>query len=121
MPKDGREALEVLRLELQFLEQGGYGRSVSTPWKWSSTFEHSPSCINYNLINKPHRCSECRLIDFVPVEVRGEDVPCHSIPIGPHGETVREMEQEHDLAELEDALRNWLRSQIEVLERQLAA
>ena len=32
MPKDERDLLEVLRFELDFLEQGGYGRSPRTPW-----------------------------------------------------------------------------------------
>ncbi len=32
MPKDDRDVLEVLKFELDFIEKGGYGRSVRTPW-----------------------------------------------------------------------------------------
>ena len=31
MQKDERDLLEVLKFELEFLEQGGYGRSPRTP------------------------------------------------------------------------------------------
>ena len=48
MSDDKRDVLEVLKFELQFLEQGGYGRSVRTPWKATSMFQDSPSCINFN-------------------------------------------------------------------------
>jgi hypothetical protein len=120
MSKDQRDILGVLRVELEFLEQGGYGRSVSTPWKWSSTFQHSPSCINHNCQPGTRPCTECALIDLVPADARSQDVPCHAIPIGPNGETVSTMEREHDVLELEEALRNWLRATIQDLERQRA-
>lgn len=120
MSQDKRDILEVLRSELEFLEQGGYGRSVSTPWKWTSTFQHSPSCINFNQPQGTRPCSECALIDLVPVDARNQDVPCHSIPIGPNGETVGIIEREYDLPELEEALRSWLRATIQQVERQRA-
>ena len=120
MSKDQRDILEVLGFELEFLEQGGYGRSVSTPWKWTSTFQHSPSCINFNRPQGTRPCTECTLIDFVPSDSRSQDVPCHYIPVGPNGETVGTMEREHDLLELEESLRNWLRATIQELERQRA-
>jgi len=118
--KDQRHVLEVLKLELEFLEGGGYERSVRTPWKWASTFEHSPSCINRDKPDHPHPCRDCPLIDFVPQDARSLDVPCHHIPIGPQGETVSVMEQEYDLLELEDALRSWLRIAIRELEQRCA-
>jgi hypothetical protein len=48
MSEDKRDILEVLKFELAFLEQGGHGRSVRTPWKPSSVFQDSLSCINFN-------------------------------------------------------------------------
>ena len=33
MVKDGRDILELLKEELDFIEKGGYGRSVRTPWQ----------------------------------------------------------------------------------------
>ncbi len=120
MSKDQRDILQVLRFELAFLEQGGYGRSVSTPWKWTSTFQDSPSCINFNRPQRTRSCSECLLIDFVPPDARSQDVPCHYIPIGPARETVGTVEREQDVLDLEEAIRNWLRATIQKIERQRA-
>ena len=47
MATDERDILELLREELDFIEKGGYGRSVRTPWQNKSTFQDSLSCINY--------------------------------------------------------------------------
>jgi hypothetical protein len=121
MSKEQRDILEVLRYELDFLENHGYGRSLSTPWKWTSTFQHSPSCINFDDPKRSRPCTDCPLIDFVPVEARNQDVPCHHIPIGPAGETVGTMEREHDVIDLEQTLRNWLVATIQKIERQRAA
>ena len=118
MAQDQRDVLEVLRLELDFLGQGGYGRSASTPWKWTSTFQHSPSCMNFNRSQATRPCSECPLIEFVPAEARNQDVACHYIPIGPSGETVGNMERECEVSDLEEALGNWLRATIQNLKRQ---
>ena len=120
MSDDKRDVLEVLKFELAFLEQGGYGRSVRTPWKATSVFQDSPSCLNFNDPARPHACSECLLTDFVPREAREENIPCHFIPLNQHGETVDGMERHAYQLELEDALKNWLRSTIARLERERA-
>jgi hypothetical protein len=39
MPTDDRVVLEVLKFELDFIEKGGYGRSVRTPWLPTSIFK----------------------------------------------------------------------------------
>jgi hypothetical protein len=119
MSDDKRDVLEVLKFELAFLEQGGYGRSVRTPWKPTSIFQDSPSCLNFNDAGRPHPCNECMLTDFVPAEARGEAVPCHHIPVGPHGETLSALEANQIATE--DALRNWLRVAIARLEKERAA
>jgi hypothetical protein len=121
MSDDKRDVLEVLKFELSFLEQGGYGRSVRTPWKATSAFQDSPSCINFNDPGRPHPCSECLLTDFVPTEAREENVPCHFIPLNRAGETVDSLERHAHQLELEEALRNWLRSTIARLESERAA
>jgi hypothetical protein len=120
MSTDQRDILEVLKFELDFLEQGGYGRSVRTPWRATSSFQDSPSCLNFNDPERPHPCSECLLIDFVPPSCRAEDVPCHHIPVGPHGEALCTLEQQENQAKLEDALRNWLRAAISRIEQERA-
>ena len=75
MADEKRDVLEVLKFELSFLEQGGYGRSVRTPWKATSVFQDSPSCLNFNDPARPHACSECLLTDFVPSEAQQEQKP----------------------------------------------
>jgi hypothetical protein len=117
---DKRDVLDVLKCELTFLEQGGYGRSVRTPWKATSTFQDSPSCLNFNDPSRPHPCSECLLTDFVPQEAREEGIPCHFIPLNHQGETVDSMERHAHQPEMEDALKAWLRSTIDRLERERA-
>jgi len=120
MSDDKRDVLEVLKFELAFLEQGGYGRSVRTPWKPTSIFLDSPSCLNFNDASEQrHPCSECLLTDFVPAHAQGEAVPCHHIPVGPKGETVGELDGSQIASE--DALREWLRATIDRMEKQRAA
>ena len=41
MAKDNRDLLQLLKDELDFIEKGGYGRSVRTPWHPTSAFEDS--------------------------------------------------------------------------------
>ncbi|HZP62959.1 MAG TPA: hypothetical protein VFB28_06035 [Terriglobales bacterium] len=121
MSDDKRDILEVLKFELNFLEQGGYGRSVRTPWKPTSVFLDSPSCINFNDSARPHPCNECALTDLVPPKYREEKIPCHHIPLNHQGETVYTMERQREQLELEDALRNWLKETIQRIERERAA
>src|SRR4029077_4490122 len=96
MAKDERDILELLRSELAFIEQGGYGRSVRTPWKARSSFRESLTCVNYALPEKAHPCAECHLIDFVPADKRGEELPCHAIPLNADGDTVESLEDENN-------------------------
>ncbi len=117
MPNDKRDVLDVLKFELNFIEQGGYGRSVRTPWKPTSIFEDSVSCLNFGDPGKTHPCQECHLMQFVPPEHRGQTVPCHSIPLDSAGETVENLRVRGDQARLEEAVAGWLRATIRKLER----
>ena len=116
MSEDKRDRLEVLKFELSFLEQGGYGRSVRTPWKPTAIFQDSPSCLNFNTVDRPHPCAECLLTDFVPKDAQGEDVPCHHIPLNARGETVHTMERQRTQLEMEEELKKWLRAAIAKIE-----
>src|SRR5262249_30721968 len=87
----GRPVKEVLQFELDFLEQGGYGRSVRTPWLPKVPFVDSPSCLNFNDPERPHPCKGCVLMEFVPEQHRSERVPCHHIPLTPSGATVESL------------------------------
>ena len=112
MVKDGRDVLEVLQGELDFIEKGGYGRSVRTPWLPKSIFQDSLTCLNYGYPFRAHPCSECHLIDFVPPENRTEKVPCHFIPLNKSGDTVEELESECEDLRAQNLVRDWLRTQI---------
>jgi hypothetical protein len=116
MRKDVRDILEVLQAELDFIEKGGYGRSVRTPWKSKSAFQDSPTCLNYAYVERAHPCSECHLLDFVPSERRAETVPCHFIPLDESGETIDNLELENNQMRLEQALKTWLRARIKEIE-----
>ncbi len=115
---DTRDVLEVLKFELSFLEQGGYGRSVRTPWKPTSSFLDSLTCLNYGDPNRPHPCNECLLYAFVPERSRNETVPCHHIPLNDQGDTLESVDRGYNQSEIEEKLRNWLRATIARLEAQ---
>ena len=46
MALDEHQTLELLKFELKFVEDGGYGRSPRTPWRPPYIFEDSASCPN---------------------------------------------------------------------------
>jgi hypothetical protein len=76
MAKDDRDLLDLLKFELKFLEDGGYGRSPHTPWRRPLVFEDSITCPNFGDPAHTQPCSECLLIDFVPAELRDQVSPC---------------------------------------------
>jgi hypothetical protein len=112
--KDDRDILPILEAELEFLEKGGYGRSVRTPWLSTSIFQDSPSCFCFPFHD--HNDS-CALMQFVPPERRGEVTPCHHIPLNAAGETVTLLESTLNQSETEDLVRAWLREKIAEIQR----
>lgn len=118
---DERDILELLKEELDFIEKGGYGRSVRTPWKPTSAFQDSLTCLNYASPQRLHPCSECRLIDFVSSDQRDTEIPCHHIPLDEAGETIADLEAEDNEAKLERTVSEWLRSRINEIEQQRAS
>lgn len=121
MATDDRDILELLYEELDFIEKGGYGRSVKTPWKPTSVFQDSLSCLNYGYPYRAHPCSACHLIDFVPAQAYGETVPCHHIPLNEDGETVETLETEENQQKKEETVKRWLRDRIRQLEQARAS
>jgi len=117
----GRGIREVLHFELDFLEDGGYGRSVRTPRLAKLVFVESPTCLNFNDPQRPYPCQGCALMNFVPEERRGESVPCHHIPLTPAGETIATLFDPGNEMEAHDALRDWLRREITRLDAKEAA
>lgn len=110
--KDNRNILDTLKTELDFIEKGGYGRSVREPWKPTSIFQDSPSCFCY-----PDRQHDdcCLLMQFVPLEARAQSVPCHHIPLNANGVTITDLERDDQQA-LESTVRGWLQQTIARLE-----
>ena len=119
MAQDERDLLDVLRFELTFLEDGGYGRSPHTPRRRQVVFEDSPTCPNFGDPTKPHSCAKCLLMRFVPNELRGKVSPCRHIPLTDKGETIDYFYRrgtQRELLKLEEALAGWLRKQISRIE-----
>ena len=116
MAKDERDILELLKDELDFIEKGGYGRSVRTPWRSKSTFQDSLSCINYGYAYRAHPCNEYHLLEFVSPEHRTEEVPCHFIPLNTDGDTIEDLELQDNQAKLELEVTKWLRARIKEIE-----
>jgi hypothetical protein len=120
MTKDDRDILELLKDELKFIEQGGYGRSVRTPWKPKSAFQDSLTCINYGYPYRAHPCNECHLLEFVDSEHQGTDIPCHHIPLNEAGDTIEDLEAADNEAKLELKVKEWLRTTIDRIEEERA-
>jgi hypothetical protein len=117
MATDDRDIVDVLKAELDFIEKGGYGRSVRTPWKPTVAFQDSPSCLAFPIRSHDEGCV---LMRFVPPELRCQSVPCHHIPLNDAGETAATLEQQGDQQKLEEALKNWLRAEIKQIEEEHA-
>ena len=117
MAKDDRDILELFKEELDFIEKGGYGRSVRTPWKPTSAFQDSLTCLNYGYPYRAHPCNECHLLEFVSPEHQGKEVPCHFIPLNEAGETIEDLEAEDNEAKLEQKVKDWLRARIDEIEK----
>jgi hypothetical protein len=120
MTTDERDILDLLKDELDFIEKGGYGRSVRTPWQSKSVFQDSLSCLNYGYPYRAHPCNECQLLEFVSPEHQTENVPCHFIPLNTDGDTIEDFEVQDNEARLEHAVSAWLRAKIKAIEEERA-
>jgi hypothetical protein len=114
MAKDDREILQVLESELDFLNKGGYGRSVRTPREPTIPFQDSPICPEYPC--RTHN-DECLLMQFVPESERSAAVPCHHIPLNDTGDTVERLLAEQGRERAEEELKRWLRHAIDILKQ----
>ena len=110
MPGCNFDVLNLLRLELNFLELGLY--RAPTPGSPLLIFEDSPTCPRYGAGD----CPNCVLMQFVPCECRSELVPCHHIRLNDAGETVDSLYRTGTQDELEAALGKWLSATIKRLE-----
>jgi hypothetical protein len=118
MPKDERDLLEVLKSELEFLQEGGYDGLHRKLWSPTFVFEDTQACLNATLHENRLPCTECVLTALVPPERLGERIPCRFIPIKATGETVDSYYRSGRFEELVDDLAEWLRETIRRLEEQ---
>lgn len=116
MSENDRAILDVLKSELNFIEKGGYGRSVHTPWQPTSIFRDSLSCLNFAMTERIHPCNECQLYSLIPQDAQKSDIPCHDIPLNEAGETLTMLEQRNDQAYMEETVKSWLQATIKKLE-----
>ena len=110
----GRELLELLKQELLFVEQGGYGRSVHKPHDPTTIFQDSPTCLNFGESQRVHECDQCLLSQMVPEDKRAEERPCQHIPLNAKGDTIASLAG-NDL-KTQEAVAGWLRKVIANLE-----
>lgn len=115
MSQNLRDLLQILRYELNYLEQGGYDRDRALPGS-ESPFLGSNACINFGDPLRSHACLECLLRPFAPEDRQNEDFPCHYIRLNASGETVAELIEKNDPHRLVIALEDWLRATIARLE-----
>ncbi|MBV8206573.1 MAG: hypothetical protein JO041_07260 [Acidobacteria bacterium] len=113
---DDRDLLALLKFELAYIEDGGYGRLVKTPWRPTILFRDSPTCLNFSRPDRPHPCSACGLMEFVPEEFRTDPFPCHHIPLNGSGECIDSLYDENARGAIEERIAAWLRSTIKKLE-----
>jgi len=120
MPTDNRDVLDLLKFELRFLEDGGYGQSPHAARRASQIFEDSLTCMNFNSQERSP-CSACLLMHFVPPNRASEQIPCRHIPLNKTGKTLASLYESGTQQEIEEALGNWLGSTIRRLEKERAS
>jgi len=62
MTNDKRDLLDVLKAELQFLEQGGYQHTARVAWRPQFLFQDLPTCLNFDPTHPQIPCSDCVLM-----------------------------------------------------------
>lgn len=120
-PEDDRALLQLLKFELRFLEDGGYGRSPHAPRRQSLAFEDSPTCMNFNTQADREPCTSCMLMQFVPPSRVLDQIPCRHIPLNAEGQTLCSLYESGDQQKTEEALGGWLKATIKGLEQQQTA
>jgi len=118
MPLTKEEIIQKLRLEKSILVDGGYGRSVRTPWRATEYFRDSITCPNVGESEKVHPCSECFLIEYVHPVRKDLNLPCHFVPLNAEGETINSLVRQGDLERLEEVLAQWIDATIKRLEQE---
>jgi hypothetical protein len=117
MSNDKRDLLTMLKAELEFVEKGGYRNTNLSAWRPQFIFQDSPTCLNFDSTQPPSPCSDCAMLQLVPPDQRSRKVPCRYIPLNEQGETIESFYRSGTRDELESALRKWLVTAIQHLEK----
>lgn len=118
---DKKEMIEALKLEIEFIEKGGYYPSVRDPHRQPRTFRDSVSCLNLGIEEKEEPCTDCFLSEFVSPEQRLSDGDlCHKIPLNDRGDTVESLQREGDPGKVQAAVLDWLKRTVARLEAEIA-
>ncbi len=112
-----KEVVQALKLEIDFIEKGGYSPSVREPHRKPRTFRDSVTCLNLGLDEKKEPCANCFLSEFVPPEARASEGDlCHQIPLNDRGDTVESLEREGNPDKLQAVMLDWLKKTVARLE-----
>jgi hypothetical protein len=74
--------------------------------------------MNYGAREDCGPCSDCLLMQFVPVERQSEKIPCRHIPLDPAAQTLDMLHAYGTQLETEEALKTWLKTTIYRLEQE---
>ena len=107
-----KNRLQILRNELQFLDEGGYRSPIL--WRSPRIFEDSPTCPKDPWSACPH--GDCVLLEFVPKDSVPQTIPCRLIPLNESGETLATLYNTATNEEIQQTLREWLLKRIAELE-----
>jgi hypothetical protein len=118
MAIERRNLVEVLKAELEFVEQGGYHDTAQAVWRPRLMFQDSPTCLNFDSTQLRKPCNECALMQFVPEDLRSKKIPCRFIPLNEQGETIDFFYNFGTQEELETVVAQWLKATIAGLERE---
>ncbi len=118
---DKKATIEALKLEIEFIEKGGYYPSVHDPHRQPRAFRDSIICLNLGLDEKREPCTSCFLTEFVPPHLReGGGNLCHKIPLNDRGDTVESLEREGNTDKLQAAVLGWLKRTVARLETEVS-
>ncbi len=120
MEKDKRDLLDVLKVELAFLEKGGYQVTARVPWRPQFLFQDSPTRLNFDPAEPQRPCSDCVLVQFLPEKLRDKKIACRYIPLNEQGETIDHFYRSGTQEELEAAFSRWLKATVARLEQEKA-
>ncbi len=118
MTNDKRDLLDVLKAELQFLEQGGYQHTARVPWRPQFLFQDSQTCLNFDPTHPQIPRSDCVLMQLLPENLRDKKIACPYIPLSGRGETIDSFYRSGTQEELDAAFSQWLKTTITRVERE---